>query len=89
MASKHRTHTVLVILLLGKIMPSYFHYIEKKLVYIVIAAPSSHQPSFYIKCIKSNMCLFCNIQSVSNTKYIKGALIINLKDVMDFINKIV
>ena len=34
---------------------------------IIIAAPSSYQPSFYTKCTKLNMHLSCNIQSVSNT----------------------
>ena len=70
MASKHCTHTVLVILLLGKIMPSYSCCAKKKLVYITIAAPSSHQPSFYIKYTKLNIYLSYNVQSVSNTKYL-------------------
>ena len=38
LASKHRTYTVIVILLLGEIMPSYSRYKEKKLVYIIIIA---------------------------------------------------
>ena len=67
---KCHTCAVAVILLLGEIMPSYSYYKEKKLVYIIIIAPFSHQPSFYIKCTKLNMCLSCNVKSVSNTKYI-------------------
>ena len=42
LVSKYRARIVAVILLLGKIMPSYSHYKEKKLVYIIIAAPSSY-----------------------------------------------
>ena len=69
LAFKRRTYTVAVILLLNEIMPSYSYCKEKKLVYIIIIALFSHQPSFYIKCTKSNMCFSCNIQSVSDTEY--------------------
>ena len=69
LVSKHRAYTVAVILLLGEIMPSYSRYKEKKLVYIIIIAPFSHQPSFCIKCTKSNMRSFCNIKLMSNAKY--------------------
>ena len=55
---------------LGEIMPSYSCYKEKKLVYIIITAPSSHQPSLYIEYTKLNMRLSCNIKLVSNAKYI-------------------
>ena len=41
-ASKRRAHAVAVILSLGKIMPSCSRYKEKKLVYIIIAAPFGH-----------------------------------------------
>ena len=51
-------------------MPSYSYYKEKKLVYIMIITPSNCQPSSYIKYTKLNMCLFYNIRSVSNTKYL-------------------
>ena len=51
LASKHRVYIIAVILLLGKIMPSYSHYKEKKLVYIIIIAFFSRQPSSYIECI--------------------------------------
>ena len=61
---------VAVILLLGEIMPSYSCYKGKKLVYIIIAVPSSHQPFFYVKCTKLNIYLSCNVRSVSNAKYL-------------------
>ena len=70
LASKHCTYAVTVIFLLGEIMPSYSRYKEKKLVYVIIIAPFSRQPSFYFKCTKSNMRLSCNVKSVSNTKYL-------------------
>ena len=68
LASKCRAYTITVILLFGEIMPSYSHYTEKKLVYIIITAPFSRQPSSYIKCTKLNMRLFCNIKLVSNAE---------------------
>ena len=61
---------VAVILLLSKIMLTYSCYTEKGLVYIIIIASLSCQPSFYTKYTKSNMHLSCNIRSVSNAKYI-------------------
>ena len=70
LVSKYYAYIVSVILLLGEIMPTYSRYIEKKLVYIIIIAPFSHQPSSYIKCIKLNMHSSCNIRLVSNTKYL-------------------
>ena len=70
LASKRRAYAITVILLLGKIMPSYSRCDEKKLVYIIIIAPSSRQLSFYLKCTKSNIHLFCNVKSVSDTKYL-------------------
>ena len=70
LASKHHTYTVAVILLLSEIMPSCSYYEEKKIVYIIIIALFSYQPFFYIKCIKLNMRLSCNIKSVSNAKYL-------------------
>ena len=70
LASKYRVYTVTVILLLGEIMLFYFYCEEKKLVYIIIIALFSRQPSSYFKCIKLNMCLSCNIRLVSNAEYI-------------------
>ena len=68
LASERRTYAVAVILLLGEIMPSYSYCNEKKLVYIIIIAPFSHQPSFYFKYTKSNIYLSCNVRSVSNAE---------------------
>ena len=36
---------IAVIFLLNKIIPTYFCYMEKGLVYIIIIAPLSYQPS--------------------------------------------
>ena len=68
LASEHCAYTIAVILLLGKIIPSYSHYDEKKLVYITIIAPFSRQPFSYIKCTKLNIYLSCNVRSVSDTE---------------------
>ena len=59
-----------MIFLLGEIMPLYSHYMEKKLVYIIIIVLSSYQPSFYIKYIKSNIYLSYDIKTMSNTEYL-------------------
>ena len=64
----HYFKLVAVILLLGEIMPTCSHYIEKGLVYIIIMAPLGCQPFFYTECTKLNMYLSCNIKSVFNTK---------------------
>ena len=42
LVSKRHTYIVAVILSLGKIMPSYSHYKEEKLVYIIITALFSY-----------------------------------------------
>ena len=68
LVSERCTHTVAVILLLSKIIPSCSCCEERKLVYIIIIAFSGHQLSFYIKCTKLNMCLSYNIRLVSNAK---------------------
>ena len=68
LASKRRAYVIAVILLLSKIMPTYSRCVLKGLVYIIIMAPLSRQPSFYTKCIKSNMHLFYDVKLVSNTK---------------------
>ena len=68
LASERHARIVTVILLLSEIMPSYSHYKEKKLVYIIIIALFSRQPSFCVKCTKSNIHLSCNVKSVSNAK---------------------
>ena len=69
-ASKCRAYIVAVILLFNKIMPSCSCCEEKKLVYIIIIAPFSRQPSFYVKYTKLNMHSSCNVKLVSNTKYL-------------------
>ena len=74
LASKRYACVVAVILLLSEIMPSYFYYKEKKLVYIVIVALFNHQPSLYIECTKLNIYFSYNIRSVFNTKYISRFL---------------
>ena len=70
LASKHCAYIIAVILLLSEIMPIYSCCIKKKLVYVIIIAPSSHQSSFYIKYTKSNMRLSCNVKSVLDAKYL-------------------
>ena len=45
--SKRRSRTIVLILLLGEIMPSYSYYVDKKLVYIAIILPTGRQPSSY------------------------------------------
>ena len=74
LASKHHIYIVAVIFSLGEIMPIYSYYAKKKLVYVVIIAPSSHQPFFCSKYTKSNIYLFCDVRSVFNTKYIFKSL---------------
>ena len=70
LASECCAYIILIILLLGKIMPIYLRCAKKKLVYITITAPFSHQPSSYIKCTKLNIRLSCNIKSVLDAKYL-------------------
>ena len=69
LASEHYACVVAVILLLSEIMPTCSRCVLKGLVYVIIIAPLGCQPSFCIKCIKSNICLSCNVRSVSNAKY--------------------
>jgi hypothetical protein len=70
LVSKRHAYTIAVIFLLGEIIPSCSYYEEKKLVYIIIIALSSHQPSFCIKCTKLNMRLSYNVRLISNTEYL-------------------
>ena len=65
---KRHVYIIAVILLLSEIMPICSRCVLKKLVYIIIAALFSRQPSSYSKCTKSNMRLSCNIRLVSNTE---------------------
>ena len=68
LASKRRAYIVLVILLFGEIMPTYSRCTEKKLVYIIIVALSSCQPSFYFKYTKLNIYLSYNIRLILDAK---------------------
>jgi len=69
LSTDYYNYIVLKILSLGKAMPSYSCCADKKLVYIIIAAPSGYQLSSYTKCTKLNMRSSYNIRLVSNTKY--------------------
>ena len=69
LASERCAYILAVILLFGKIMPSYSRCVEKKLVCIIIIAPFGCQPFFYSECTKSNICLSCNIGLVFNAEY--------------------
>ena len=68
LVSKRCARVVAVILLFSKIMPTYSRCVLKGLVYIAIIAPLSRQPSFCAKYTKLNMCLSCNVRSVSNAE---------------------
>ena len=56
-----RSKLVAIIFLLNKIMPVCSCCVEKGLVYIIIMALSSCQPSFYTKCIKLNIYALYNV----------------------------
>ena len=60
LASKRITYIIAVILLFSKIILSCSYCEEKKLVYITIVAPFSHQLSSYFKCTKLNIYLLSN-----------------------------
>ena len=70
LALERRAHIVAVILLFSEIMPFCSCCEEKKLVYIIIIAPFSRQPSFCVKYTKSNMRSSCNVKLVSDAKCI-------------------
>ena len=64
LASKHSTYCsklVAVILSFSEIIPIYSCCVEKGLVYIIITALFSYQPSLYTKCIKLNIYSLYNI----------------------------
>jgi len=51
-------------------MPSpYSYYTKEGLVYIALVSPTTQQPFFYLECTKANICLFCDVRSISNAKY--------------------
>jgi len=70
-----RAYTVTVILLLGEVILLCSCCVERGLVYVAIAAPSSRQPSSYLECTFVNMRSSYNICSVSDTKCIYTCLI--------------
>ena len=64
LASKYSAYyfkLVAIIFSLSEIIPTYSCYIEKGLVYIIIIALSSYQPSSYTKYIKLNIYSSYNI----------------------------
>ena len=54
----------------SKIISPYSYYAKKGLVYVVIMALFSRQPSSCFKCIKANTCSLYDMRSVSTNKYI-------------------
>jgi len=68
--SQHHTKTVAFILSSNKVIPLYSRCVKKGLVYIIIAALSSCQPSSYSRCTSINTQLSYNVHLVSNAKYI-------------------
>ena len=67
--SKRYTRIVLTILSLSKVILTYFYYVKKGLVYIIIILPSSHQPSSYTKYTKANIRSSYNVRFVTANKY--------------------
>ena len=68
-ASEHYILLTSSITLNGEIINPYSYCVKKGLVYIIIADPSSYQPSSYSKYTKSNTYMLCNMRSVSFNKY--------------------
>ena len=68
--SEYYACLVTLILSLSVIIPLYSYYAEKGLVYIIIVALFSYQPSSCSEYIKLNIYSSCNIRLISNTKYI-------------------
>jgi hypothetical protein len=75
--SNYYNRLVTTILSLSIVIPSYFCYAEKKLVYIAITALSGRQPSSYTKCTRVNIQSSYNIRSVSNAKYTRPIILYN------------
>ena len=67
--SKRRAFLAVFISLNKKIISPYSCYAKKGLVYIIIAAPFSHQPFSCLECTKANTRLLYNIRLVSLNKY--------------------
>ena len=53
----------------SEIISPYSYYAKKGLVYIIIIALFSCQPSSYFKYTKANTCLLYNMRSVFTNKY--------------------
>ena len=70
LALERCVYIVAIIFLFNEIMPTYSYYMLKGLVYIIIIAPLSYQPFFYIKCTKLNIHLSYDVRLVSNIEYI-------------------
>ena len=68
-ASRRHNKLILLIFSISKVMLSYFCYIKKGLLYIVIASSSSCQLSSYTKCTTVNIHSSCNNYLVSDVKY--------------------
>ena len=67
-AFKRCTKLISTIISFGEIMPSCSRYIERKLLYIIIIAPFSRQPSSCTKCTWANMRSFYDVRLIFNTK---------------------
>ena len=76
-ASIYYTVLITLILFISEVMPSCSYCVKKGLVYIVIMSLSGCQPLSYTKYIKVNIYLFCNICSISATKYIYYPTLLN------------
>jgi len=75
---QRHARTVALILLTGIIIGPCSRYSKKGLVCVAIIAPSSHQPSSYSKCTKSNIRSSYNIYLVSNSKYTRPIILNSL-----------
>ena len=69
LASMRRTLLATSISLDGKIISPYSCYTKKGLIYIIITAPFSRQPSSYFKYTKANTRSLCNVRLVSTNEY--------------------
>ena len=69
LASVHYILLAASISLNSEIISPYSYYAKKGLVYIIITAPFSYQPSSYFKYTKANIYSLYNVRSVSTNKY--------------------
>ena len=77
LASIYYTVLIALILSISKVIPSYSYCIKKGLVCVTIIALSGRQPLSYAECIKANICLSCNVCSISDAKYIYYFILLN------------